>query len=346
MFEEILRELRGLENGVEIPITLEIDDQGYLDRDCPSEDCGATFKVLFKDWREIVTDEVVYCPICRHENAASEWNILEQDEYICNTALGYVQKKVGDAFRRDSMRFNSTQSSGSFIQMRMSYKPGLAPIAIPASAAAIMTQVFQCEQCNCRYASIGAAFFCPACGHNSVIETFGNTMVTVENTIEGLAVFRSSIVEAFGTNVAEDTVRQLLENSMVKLISSFQRYAEASFLNLPNSSAFAIRMNLFQSMAESDDLWRKATSTGYSDILSSAEFHELSIYFQRRHLLAHRDGIVDQVYINRTGDCSLKAGQRLRIKGNDVLSLVRLLRKLADGIEKIVDEMNRDSNNG
>ena len=40
MFDHVIRELRGLQGTVQIPVNFEIDDNGYLDRQCPSAECG------------------------------------------------------------------------------------------------------------------------------------------------------------------------------------------------------------------------------------------------------------------------------------------------------------------
>ena len=56
MFEDVLRELRKLEQGTKITIQLELDDNGYLDRLCPSDECNTHFKVHFDDWRNVVRD--------------------------------------------------------------------------------------------------------------------------------------------------------------------------------------------------------------------------------------------------------------------------------------------------
>ncbi len=168
MFDDIMRKLRQLERGVQVPIQLELDDNGYLDRVCPSDECKTHFKVLFEDWRDIVRDEEVFCPLCRHDADSTNWNTPEQTEYIQNAVNANTQKELDRAFKSDSRRFNRSQNRNSFIKMSMSYRPGRTPVPIPASATDIMTQEFQCEECNCRYSSVGAAFFCPLCGQETV----------------------------------------------------------------------------------------------------------------------------------------------------------------------------------
>jgi len=333
MFEEVLRKVRELERGVKVPIRFEVDENGYFDRVCPSRECRTLFKVKFGDWRNIVRDEEVFCPLCRHDAKAIEWNTPAQKRHIKQTARAYVQKQIGRAMQSDASHFNRSQNQNGFINLSMSCKPGIVPVPVPAKAADVMTQEFTCEKCQCRYTSIGAAFFCPACGHNSVLDTFANALSTVRKTINAIPGIRRALIQAADENAAEDSIRHICENGLVKIVSSFQRYAEACFMRLANASAFTVRRNLFQNLTESDDLWRRATGTGYTDILNAADYTRLALYFQQRHVLSHLDGIIDQQYIDRSQDKRLDVGQRLIVSESSVLDLSRIAEPLASGLD-------------
>lgn len=332
MFDDVIRKLRQLERGVQVPIKLELDDNGYLDRACPFDECGTHFKVQFDDWRDIVRDEEVFCPLCRHDAKSDEWNTHEQAKYLKDVVQAYVQKQLGQAFKSDSRKFNQKQNRNSFIQLSMSYKQGRVPVPVPSMATDIMTQEFQCDECKCRYSSVGAAFFCPSCGNNSVLATFSNSVQTVRKTLEAIPAIRDALIESIDENVAEDSIRHICENGLVKIVSSFQRYAEACFYRLPNAGSFNVRRNLFQNLTESDTIWRDASGTGYTDILNATEYVSLSLYFQQRHVLAHLDGIVDQQYIDRLNDRRFDVGQRLKIAESAVANLAAVIDKLASGL--------------
>lgn len=334
MFDKLLRELKKLERGVRVPVQIPLDDDGYMDRRCPAEVCLAAFKVLFEDWRDKVRDEAVYCPICRHEAAATEWNTPGQQEHLKRLAVAHVGKVVGNALRDDARGFNQRQPHGGLITMSMSYRPGPSPILVPPEAAAIMTQRAACESCGCRYSSVGAAFFCPGCGHNSAATTFAAAVQTVRTSVQALPGVSQAVEQAAGRDAAADAARQILENGLVKLVASFQRLAEAAFQNLPNASSFTVRRNAFQNLTESSRLWREATGKGYDDLLPAAEMGELARFFQQRHLLAHKEGLVDQEYLDRSGDLTYAAGQRLVVREEAVL-------RLADLVERLVGEVQR-----
>lgn len=150
--------------------------------------------------------------------------------------------------------------------------------------------------------------------------------------MEALPEIRTALTDSADENVAEDSVRHICENGLVKTVSSFQRYAESCFHKLPNAGSFNIRRNLFQNLTDSDAIWRDATGTGYTDILDSSEYELLSLYFQQRHLLAHLDGIVDQQYIDRSNDNRFDVGQRLIVGELNVRALATATEKLAEGL--------------
>ncbi len=315
-----------------IPIQLELDDAGFLDRLCPDERCGAEFKVLFEDWRDKVRDEAAFCPRCRHEAEPTEWNTPAQSEQIEAEVLRYAYGLINTELSSTARDFNRSQGPGGMISMSLSYRPAALPVVVPASASDLLRQTFECDVCHCRHSSLGAAFFCPACGHNSSVSAFQVSVDTVRKTLDALTGIRQSVCGATDADTAENSVRHILENSLVKLVSSFQGYAEALFDTVPNRAQFAPRRNLFQNLRESSDMWRTALGEGYDDILSPQEYSSLEVYFQQRHLLAHTDGLVDQDYLDRSGDHSYAVGQRLVVRP-------RVVGELADLVERLAHEL-------
>ena len=78
MFDETLRTLRELEATTSISVPISCDEEGYVDRECPSEECQFQFKILLEDWKAKVRGEEVFCPFCRHAADSTEWNPEEQ----------------------------------------------------------------------------------------------------------------------------------------------------------------------------------------------------------------------------------------------------------------------------
>ncbi|WP_139181556.1 hypothetical protein [Pelosinus fermentans] len=56
--------------------------------------------------------------------------------------------------------------------------------------------------------------------------------------------------------------------------------------------------------------------------------------FLRRHIYEHNAGIVDQEYLDKSQDTSVKLGQIVREKSSNVTSLIKLVRQIAVNYDK------------
>lgn len=304
-----------------VPIQIQLDDERYLDRRCPAEECGAAFKVFFDDWTDKVPDEEAWCAICGETEDPQEFNTPDQARQIRDAGIAHLTGQLDTAFK--SAR-KSKQSFGGFISTTRSYKPGSRPMVVTAEAAPLMTQRSECESCGCRYASVGAAFFCPACGHNSARTTFAGALATIRSLMD-LADRMPEVIE--DRDAAADATRHLAENTLGRVWSSFQRFAEAIYKATPGTTP--PRRNAFQNLEVSDALWQAAIGKTYADMLDATEHRDLVRLVQVRHVLAYQDGIVDADYVAKSGDRRYKVGQRLVVTAAEVRRLADLTEKLA-----------------
>ena len=296
MFDETIRALQQLDGTTSISVPISYDEEGYFDRECPSEECQFQFKVHLEDWKAKVRDEEVFCPFCGHSADSTEWNTEEQLEHIKQLAHSHLQSTVGSALKRDAARWNRRQPRNNFISMTM--KVGNRPqhVALPPAAAEPMRLKIVCSVCECRYAVIGAAYFCPSCGHNAADHVFALTIAGIRKSLEALSEVRAAIPDP---DTAENTSRLIVESGLQSAVTAFQRCAEAFFANLPTSPT--ARRNAFQNLAEGSQLWQAETGKSYRDHLSEDELDRLTRSFQQRHLLAHTQGIVDEDYLRKRG---------------------------------------------
>lgn len=199
---------------------------------------------------------------------------------------------------------------------------------IPAKAAELMQLEIQCENCSSRYAVIGSAYFCPACGHNSVTQTFSDSLRKIKAKKESVEVVRKALIESTGKDEAELTCRSIIETCISDGVVAFQKYCEGMYE--PYGKA---PFNAFQRLDQASELWKAAIGKGFNAWLSNEENITLITLYQKRHLLAHNEGIVDLKYIQKSGDTTYKEGQRIVISGRDIECLVSILDKLGKAIE-------------
>jgi len=330
MFDELQRTLRRLDGETRLSVSFPSDADGYFDRECPSTECMFQFKVHENDWREKVRDEEMFCPFCGHAAEAQKWWTQEQVRHAERAALTHVNGQVTRAMKRDAERWNRQQPRNSFITMSMMVDSRPAHMPLPPAAAEPMQLKISCPACACRYAVIGAAYFCPACGHNAVEQVFGHTLTGIRKSLDSLDAVRAAIPDR---DTAEGTVRLIVENALQNAVTAFQRYAEALHGSVPNVTK--PRRNAFQSLTEGSDLWCMATGKAYSDYLDAGEFAVLRRGFQQRHLLAHTQGLVDLDYITRSGDPSYRVGQRIVVRESAVRAVLTGIERLTDGMRSV-----------
>lgn len=330
MFEDLIKTLKNLDGTqISVPVLADPDVDGFIDLQCPAEECEFLFKVNADDWSNIATEEEVWCPFCGHSAKSDEWCTSEQIEVAKKAVFSEAKHKINQAMRRDAQRWNRKQPRDAFISMTMRVASRPKEIVLPASASEPMQLKISCAECDCRFAVIGSAYFCPACGHNEARHVFQQSLTTIRATLDALPTIAQSIEDR---DTAENTKRHLTEDALQRVITAFQRYAEALFATHPSPPI--ARRNVFQNLSEGSALWKQAFGTDYESHLTRPELEKLNRYFQLRHLLAHREGLVDEDYISKSGDQAYKLGQRIVVRDASVRECLDLIEQLGIGLEQ------------
>lgn len=315
-----------------IPITLEADEKGYLDRECPNENCLFDFKVNIDDWKNKISDEEVHCPLCGHIDSSDKWwtqqQIREIEEVAKNYVLSYAHQELGKIFKQ----MEKSTRNNKFIKVK--YNPGkkITFSNNPIGQSEEWNLDITCKQCKTRYSVIGNAYFCPCCGYNSVEDVFDESLDTIKMMLSSIPELRETLINKYGNDKAESITRSMIEDSLENIVSAFQKFAESKFVTLSNKK---VKVNDFQIIDKGSNLFREVSTYGYDNWIDKFELNQMNIYFQRHHLIEHNNGIVDEKYINKTNDNSYSIGQRIVIKDNDVYELLDIIKKLTDGLKSI-----------
>ncbi len=330
MFENIIKELNNLNGTHTVSVPIKPDEDGYIDKECPNENCKFIFKVNQADWANIFRDEEVFCPMCGKTSLAKNFFTTEQVENAQKKALNNISARLGTAIKKDSKKFNSKYGKG-FLQMRMQPKGFYASTQIlPISALQKIERKIQCKKCQSRYAVIGSAYFCPSCGLNDIDFTFDDSMSSILFKIENSEEIKTEL-EKIDKDQAQNTARELLETSVKDVVSAFQRFCEHKFRN--KYPGIKLKMNVFQRLYDGSKLWKDNLGSGYRDWLSKSEFDFMFLMFKRRHLLEHQQGIVDQKYLDDTSDSGYQIGERLVITQVDAKRFYDIVRKVINEIK-------------
>ena len=158
---------------------------------------------------------------------------------------------------------------------------------------------------------------------------------SIELNLEQTSNNVDKVINRMDALIESNGEQKMNKSSLERIVSSFQRFAEATFSQLPNAAEFSLRRNVFQNLGESSTLWREACGKGYEDMLSPKELEALHRLFQQRHLLAHKEGFVDEEYLSNTDDRTYSVGQRLVLSETSVVSLANLVTELATQLKQL-----------
>lgn len=321
-YNEIVSQIRKnlVGKALDIPYYFQLDSDGFLDREC--HNCGYLFKISGDAWATL--NGIQYCPLCKFQGDkeaffTKEQEVKRQEQFDTSVreALGneitiqlddlYSRKEIQNPYEIEGFPFTSE--------------------FIPEKVKELSKIQIVCDNCNVKYAIFGSAYFCPNCGSHSFEKIFNSSVIKIDVKLE----FASRLDS--GDGVEDDDIvvaRSLIETSLNDCVITFQFNMESIFKS--RYPGISISFNLFQRIDDGNKFWKQHQSIGYTDILSPSEIDRLKLYFQKRHLLSHTDGIVDAKYIQNSNDTSYSVGQRIVIKKNDVEDCLSLIKKIASEI--------------
>jgi len=332
LFDALKRELERI-NKSSVGIPIEADADGFIDTGCPNEECKYQFKVQNEDWTNIFKDEAVYCPLCGHSSPADTFWRTEQLAAAKEEAFKYVEGRISKAIDSDAENFNRSQPRNSFIKFSMQVKGDKPQLLIlPISSTEELKLKIQCEKCGSRYAVVGCGYFCPGCGYNSIERLFQSSLQKISAKLNNVETIRIAISQV-SADEAEITCRSLIESALSDCVVAFQKINEHMYKKLP-SAAPSIPFNVFQRIDDGSLLWKSAIGEGFDNWLTPNELADMKLYFQRRHLLAHAEGIVDERYLKNTGDTRYKLGQKIVVKPADIERTLELVKKVSEKINE------------
>lgn len=316
------------------PMEMLPDENGFIDRACPNEDCLFNFKIDAADWKSRVDGNEMICPRCGHRDSSDQWYTAAQLEAVQENAdsfaLGMVSDCLDDIFGSFARDLN--ESPG---QLSASYIPGARPeyADLPIEQSEGWATEITCDRCNTRFSVIGNAFFCPCCGKDLTTNSIFDSLSSYRQRIDDLPKLR----EWFSANcTAEETERQISlqrEDILKSLVGVFEAYAKNRYAELGGTPP---KGNAFQRVSDGSNLFCELTRKRYNDFIGDSGVNDLNMLVNRRHILTHSNGFVDKHYLRNSGDTSYQLGQRIVVKDSDLNRLFDLIEGLVQGLSSVI----------
>ncbi len=316
--------MRHLENlASQISITIPPDEDGLVGRECPVPECESYFKIQLGTGLK-GENLPCHCPYCGHEANQDKFFTKAQIEY----AQSIVLNQVTGALLKDlkSLEFDH-RPRGAFgigISMKVSGQP--TPIYYYREKQ-LETEVV-CDQCTLRYMIYGVFGFCPDCGAHNSLQILKANLQLVEKMI--------TIAETQEQAIAQS----LIENSLEDCVSAFDGFGRETcrvFCSRAVAPERAAEIR-FQNITTARERVNELFGVDFAANLDAKRWDIVLRCFQKRHILAHKMGIIDENYLKITGDSTAVVGRKVQIQVEEVYALISTLKSTGEQLFKLIEE--------
>jgi hypothetical protein len=203
---------------------------------------------------------------------------------------------------------------------------------------------FKCQTdgCGAETDILGRYGYCPRCGRTNARPAFNESMARMLTRWEET-----------DKNVKDKNARgEVWEDLTVKSVTEFEALAKhlrRKLLTFPmtRSRTEAVEGLNFQSPLQADEALRqwfdigvvawKGNATIPPRAVKQSELPFIRKMVQRRHILIHNGGVVDEDYLKLSGDNQVRLDERIRIPSNEAKHFIEVIREmglnLLDGVE-------------
>ena len=301
--------LRRLGNQISVPIRP--DKDGYIGRECPQ--CEGYFKVTLGTG--ITTgNPPCHCPYCGHQGSPKEFWTKAQIKYIKSIALNKISSAVISDLKEMEFNIKPREAFGIGMSMRVEGQPH--PIRHYRESQ-LETEVI-CDVCTLRYAIYGVFAYCPDCGRH-------NSRQILDKNLE-LAAKQLDLAASVEGELSAHLVADALEN-VVSAFDGFGREICRVHATKATNTTKAQEIS-FQNLSGAHKNVLALFGIELSAALDVEEWKTTCRCFQKRHLLAHRMGIVDEEYLKKSGDNQARVGRKVSINADEVRGLISRIASL------------------
>lgn len=295
--------------GNRVSVTLPLDESGYIGRECPQSACLGYFKV--KPGTGLTGPDLpCVCPYCGFTDSPRHFYTPAQIEYAKSVAL----RIVGEAVRKDlkSMEFDHRPRGGFGIGISMKVKHG-PPLPVKHYREEKLETELTCNECTLSYSVFGLFAYCPDCAVHNSLQILKNN----------LALTQKQLALAGGLDEPE-LQRHLVEDALENCVSAFDGFGrETCRVRADKSTDPSKCENVsFQNLNRAAARLQNLFNVDLRSIVPVAVWTVAHVGFMRRHVLAHKAGIIDQPYIDETHESPTLLGRRLTIRADAVRELL------------------------
>ena len=305
-------------------ISIPPDEDGLIGRECPAPECESYFKIQLGTGLK-GENLPCHCPYCGHTAGQDKFFTKAQVEYATSVVLNQVTGALLQDLK--SLEFNHRPRGGFGIGISMKVRGQPTPIRHYREKQ-LETEVI-CEQCTLRYMIYGVFGFCPDCREHNSLQILDKNMELVLKMLD------------MAQSAEGELLNRVVENALEDCVSAFDGFGrEICRIHAKKSSdpAKAEKVS-FQNLDGAKHNFNGLFNLNLSSGLNSDEWKAAVRGFQKRHLLSHTMGVIDDEYVRKSGDIQAVPGRKINVDAEEVRELVRIVGKLAHEASSVLRRM-------
>jgi len=306
-----MKNLRNL--GSKFSISIPADEEGFIGRECPVSECKGYFKI--QPGTGLKGDNLpCHCPYCGHGTGSENFFTEAQIKY----AKSVMMSQVTGALLKDLKSLEFKHRSGGAFGIGISMQVSGQPTAIRRYRESKLETEVVCNRCALRYTIYGVFGFCPDCASHNSLQILNKNLELVQKLL--------IIAETQEAPVAQN----LIENSLEDCVSAFDGFGRETCRVFAPKAAKPKKVAdiRFQNIAAARDRVREQFTVDFAATSAPADWKHVLRAFQKRHLLAHKMGVVDEDYLAASGESPLLLGHKVSVAAPEVRELVARLKSL------------------
>lgn len=312
-------------NSNEINITLPTGRDGYLGRECPK--CVKYFKIV--NGTGLPDTSHYYCPYCGWKQDHSYFHTRSQIDYAESVALNAITSDFLDSLKeieRTSKR--QARMNRSFLNMTFEVKGTPEPIRYPRDFN--LETYVECTTCTLKYAVYGVYAFCPDCGERNALQILDKNLDIASKILAVSASMDASLTEA------------LIGNALTSIVAALDCFGrEVCRTYAPKSVSAEKAHNIrFQNLVRAQTRVKDLFGFDIASSTPSSDWGTTIRCFQKRHLLEHKSGVVDEEYLNKANDSSARLGRKISLTAHEVEELISIVRNLGGHIYSQMEKLS------
>lgn len=190
-----------------------------------------------------------------------------------------------------------------------------------------------CERCSKKFDFTGDDH-CPHCGNPNLFQIAETSLV--------------EILDLVGIDSEDPIARRILASTeQIRLDSAYKGLPAAfeSFMRRLDSHIFKTnnrrpekltRPNLFQNLSGTNDWFGSHHHISIFQSLSSKEFAQLDMVFNKRHVLTHTGGLMDERYVKNTEGELEQIGKPVRLDKIEIEQATRSMRLIISNMRQMI----------